>query len=767
MRLLIVIFLLQVSCFAALPDSVSNIIVKLKDGAVSEDITSSTSINNSKKTGIVTTKNDVFNNLSKKFKFKQANRAYALQKSSQKNLYKQNAIYRKRALRKSRKSKLYKKHNLDRVLSVSIEKTTNVDSMVTELESSGLFEYVAIPQAVSINATSIKDLYYDYQWSLESSNNAYSGLTPTEAGDLDMESAWDVSQGDSSTVVAILDTGNRPDHPDMSGRIWVNSGEIDENGIDDDGNGYIDDRYGWSFADNSGDIVDNNGHGTHVSGIVGANGDNGLNIVGMDWNCKIMAVKVLADDGTGNTSMWHDGMMYAVDNGADVINMSLGGEITHQGTIDYVQEAVDYAYAQGAMVVVSTGNDGSGSSDYYPAACDNVLAVGATGGDGTRASFSNYGSHVDVVAPGEIIWSLKYDDYSKVLGMSGTSQAAPHVSGLASLMRAQYPSASVDAIYSAIKSTATDMVGSASEDVEGFDQYYGYGLINPTKALVQLDDNSAPVIISQSKVLSMDENNTLLLNISDVNVTDSDDESLELNVKSGENYSFSGDYVTPDDTFYGFLEVSVTVSDGSNESLPFVLSIEVTEVNDAPEVVKQDGEVQVEVDEVFFVSGSYFDLYDEEGETVTVEVQDGENYEHEENDVYVDDGFSGMLAVNVLAFDGENYSENFVFEVTVGESSTATLDGDFTEENTDKLVIAPMPFSSSATAYYKAEETGVLDVFLYTLTEQFVKKSTRHVDEGENIIRLEDLTNIQRGQYYVVFKLNGKVDVVKLIVKVK
>ena len=446
------------------------------------------------------------------------------------------------------------------MLSVNIEKTNNVDSLIAQLESSGLFEYVAIPQAVSINTDAANDLYYDYQWSLESSNNAYGGINSSENGDLDMQSAWDITTGDTSTVVAILDTGNRLDHPDMEGRVWVNNGEIDENGIDDDGNGYIDDRYGWSFSDNSGDVIDNNGHGTHVAGIVGANPNNGQNIVGMDWNCKIMAVKVLGDDGTGNTSMWHDGMIYAVDNGADVINMSLGGEISHQGTKDYVQEAVTYAYEQGAMVVVSSGNDGSGSSDYYPAACDDLLAVGSTGGTGSRSSFSNYGGHLDVVAPGEIIWSLKYDDYSKVLGMSGTSQAAPHVAGLASLMKSKYPTATVDEIYNAIKNTATDLVGDISEDIEGFDGYYGHGLINPVEALLKLDDNSAPVIISQAKILTMDENGTILIDVNDVNVTDSDNDSaIELIVKTGENYTFIGDYVTPDEEFYGYLEVLVAV----------------------------------------------------------------------------------------------------------------------------------------------------------------------------------------------------------------
>ena len=197
------------------------------------------------------------------------------------------------------------------------------------------------------------------------------------------------------------------------------------------------------------------------------------------------------------------------------------------------------------------------------------------------------------------------------------------------------------------------------------------------------------------------------------------------------------------------------------------MTVNVKEVNDAPQVVKQDETLQVEIDEVFYVSNSYFDLYDEEGADVTIAVQDGANYEHEENDVYVDEGFTGVLPVNVLAYDGNSYSSNFIFEVNVGEGSTSILDLNFVEENSDKLVIAPMPFVSTATAYYEADESGVLDVFLYTSTERFVKKITRHVDSGDNIVRLEDLTNISRGQYYVVFKLNGKVDVVKLVVKVK
>ena len=212
---------------------------------------------------------------------------------------------------------------------------------------------------------------------------------------------WDTATGSKNIIVAVIDSGIDYTHSDLAANMWTNSGEIAGNGIDDDGNGYIDDVYGINTFSGTGDPADNNGHGTHCAGVVGAVGNNGLGIVGVNWNVSLMAGKFLGSDGSGSNAGAIEAIVYAVDHGADVINASWGGE-------DYSAElydAVIYAKQHGVLFIAAAGNDSNNNDQvsFYPASftLSNIISVAATDSRDRLALFSNYGAKsVDVGAPG-------------------------------------------------------------------------------------------------------------------------------------------------------------------------------------------------------------------------------------------------------------------------------------------------------------------------------------------------------------------------------
>jgi len=282
--------------------------------------------------------------------------------------------------------------------------------------------------------------------------------------------AWYISQGHGITV-AVVDTGVELSHADLADGLWSNGGEIAGNGVDDDGNGYVDDVYGWDFADGDNGPWDEHGHGTHVAGIVGATTDNGIGVAGMGWGVTVMPVRVL--DATGNGSDWEvaQGIRYAVDNGAQVVNLSLGGA----GGGDALEQAVQYAQGKGALVIAAAGNWGV-SMPFYPAYYAGVIGVSATDESDARPSFSNYGSYVDIAAPGDNILSTKPAPVDYGL-LDGTSMATPMVSGLAALLWTEHPSATSTQVWAAIQDGAEDL-GSP-----GWDPYFGWGRIHAPNSL--------------------------------------------------------------------------------------------------------------------------------------------------------------------------------------------------------------------------------------------------------------------------------------------
>jgi subtilisin family serine protease len=254
--------------------------------------------------------------------------------------------------------------------------------------------------------------------------------------------------------------------------------------VDDDGNGKVDDVNGWRFChdaggypDESNDVTDGYGHGTHVSGIVAAKGNNGLGVAGVAWDCRLMVVKVLDDLGDGWYSDVAAGLVYATDNGAQIANLSLGG--TEDNPL--MADAVDYAEAQGTLVVAAAGNIAHGHhAVLYPAAYDNALAVAASDANDWRASFSCYGPEVDLAAPGSSVYSTCQG--GGYCYKSGTSMAAPHVAGLAALIWSYRPTYTVTQVKETMIDTAHDIEG------PGWDEYTGWGRIDAPRALVPPKD---------------------------------------------------------------------------------------------------------------------------------------------------------------------------------------------------------------------------------------------------------------------------------------
>jgi subtilisin family serine protease len=262
--------------------------------------------------------------------------------------------------------------------------------------------------------------------------------------------AWDSVTCDTTQIIGIIDTGIDWDHPDLDGNIWRNWGELPDNGLDDDGNGFIDDVRGWDFTSNSNDPDDDNGHGTHVAGVVAAETDNYVGIAGIAWNARIMPIKVLTGTGHGNTAWLASAIYYAANNGATVINMSLGT----YGESQTVKDALLFAYDT-LTIVGAAGNDNlkvdtiappnQAYGPMFPGCYPFVIGVEAATQAGTLAGFSNFdpsgfsetanpdGFNYEIIAPGVNIFSTFPGGGYRSL--SGTSMASPIVAGAVALIK--------------------------------------------------------------------------------------------------------------------------------------------------------------------------------------------------------------------------------------------------------------------------------------------------------------------------------------------
>ena len=416
------------------------------------------------------------------------------------------------------------------------------------------------------------DPYYSYQWNFD--NPVYAGIH--------MQNAWDISNG-AGVIVAVIDTGVAYENyyqsfrnryylaPDLANTSFV---------------------AGYDFVNNDSHPNDDNGHGTHVTGTIAQSTNNNLGVAGIAYLAKIMPIKVLNNNGSGTYADVADGIRWAADHGAKIINLSLGGS----SPASYLEDAVAYAYNKGVTIAAASGNDGS-SSVSYPAAYDNyVIAVGATRYDETRASYSNYGSSIDLVAPGgDLNVDQNGDGYGDgILQQTfsrttnnwgyyfyqGTSMAAPHVAGVAALVISKGIAISPAQVMAVLESTADDLGAS------GRDNVYGYGLVNAASALNwtagPVDNPPSVSIISPAEGAVVSGTVTITATASDdygVTKVDFYVDGVLLSSDDASPYEASWDSTSIAD---GQHTLSATAVDTAGQTATASIKVTVDNVNDPP-----------------------------------------------------------------------------------------------------------------------------------------------------------------------------------------
>ena len=311
------------------------------------------------------------------------------------------------------------------------------------------------------------DTHFGLLWGLHNTGQVMGGTAGTPDADIDAPEAWELTTGSPVTTVAVVDTGVDESHPDLAPQGWANPGETgagrETNGIDDDQNGYVDDTQGWDWVAQDSDPDDEHGHGTHVAGTVAARGNDGQGVTGVSWQSRLMALRVLDEDGEGTVADVVDAYSYAAANGAPIVNASLGSSGFSFTEYDMLRSL------PGTLFVVAAGNDGESNevNPHYPCsyALPNVVCVAASNNRDGLAGFSNYGAtSVDLAAPGRSTFSTWPGGYTYA---SGTSMATPHVSGVAALVHSRLPGASVATMRNALLAGVDPQPAFAGKTVTG------------------------------------------------------------------------------------------------------------------------------------------------------------------------------------------------------------------------------------------------------------------------------------------------------------
>lgn len=319
------------------------------------------------------------------------------------------------------------------------------DKAMSALAANPEIEYIEPNYIITLNAKRIlapTDSQFGKQWGLVNTGKNSGGIFSQglKGEDVNIMKAWDITQGTTGAGVikiAVIDTGVDYNHPDLKAQIDVNTAELNgQSGVDDDQNGFIDDVYGYDFVNKDGNPMDGHGHGTHCAGVIGAE-HNSVGIAGVMKNVKILPIKFLSDKGSGETIDAISSIDYAIKRGVHVMSNSWGGGEKEQALLD----AITAAETAGITFVAAAGNESNDNdrSASYPANYEvsNVISVGSFTANGAKSSFSNYGlKSVHVTAPGSAILSTYKGGYQN---LSGTSMAAPHVSGIVGLMLSKEP----------------------------------------------------------------------------------------------------------------------------------------------------------------------------------------------------------------------------------------------------------------------------------------------------------------------------------------
>jgi len=347
------------------------------------------------------------------------------------------------------------------------------NAALAQLGASPIVLYAEQSSALEAERTVVpNDRSFSSQW----------GLSSTSGYDIGATTAWSITTGSTSTIVAVIDSGIDTTHPDLVSNLWTNPLEIPDNGIDDDRDGHVDDVHGWNYVTSTGDVSDDNGHGTHVSGTIAASGNNNLGVTGVAWKAKIMALKFLDSSGDGETENAVSAIYYAVAHGARVINASWGGPVASRS----LRDAIRFAGTKGVVFVTASGNESVNNdiTPSYPAndRLSNQISVAGIDRLGNLGDYSNYGARtVDLAAPGTSILSTVpggYDSYT------GTSMAAPFVSGVVALLVGLHPEYSAAQLVSRVVRNTTTVPSLVGKTVSG-------GLLSAAKVLA---GEKAPIV---------------------------------------------------------------------------------------------------------------------------------------------------------------------------------------------------------------------------------------------------------------------------------
>jgi len=409
---------------------------------------------------------------------------------------------------------------LDNIYLLHVPTESDILSIVQEYSLCPDVLY-AEPNGFAYPCSIPNDVNFSSQWSLHNTGQVIWGnISGTPDADIDAPEAWNIEKGSPDVVIAIVDSGIDYTHPDLASKIWNNTDEIPNNGIDDDDNGYIDDTMGWDFYHMDNDPKDGNGHGTFCAGLAAASTNNNVGIAGVAWNCKIMPVQSVNEFWAGPWTGLSAGIRYAADNGADIISMSWAATSVSSVTKD----AVNYAYGKGVFLCASAGNYNT-STKYYPAAYDNVTAVAATNENDGRCTPDNwgpgngsdYGDWVDIAAPGNLIISTMPSYYVWFNGPPwyltqnytfcwGTSASSPIVAGVAALLLS---------INHSLTPVEVKALLCGNVDPYNSTEYIGTGRLNAQKALAALQ-SSVEVKIKGGLGVNMVMTNNGTTDITDV-----------------------------------------------------------------------------------------------------------------------------------------------------------------------------------------------------------------------------------------------------------
>jgi subtilisin family serine protease len=293
---------------------------------------------------------------------------------------KQHKIKKIQTLFKNSQNRNIKEKNLSQWHKISLPPNTTFEEISDIYKNCPDVEFVE-PNYIYDICTNPNDPYFNTSGSWGQSYQDMWGLYKTN-----LSSAWEIEKGNASIIVAVVDTGIDYNHPDITDNLWHNPGEIPDNNIDDDQNGYIDDTIGWNFTNLSNDPKDGNGHGSHIAGTIAGTTNNGRGISGISWHSQVMAIKGITDGGWGTATDLAYGIKYAADNRARVINLSWGGT----GTCRIIEDAMDYAYNKGCIIVAAAGNSNQDVRDFFPANYEKAITVAATNYQDEKTFFSNY-----------------------------------------------------------------------------------------------------------------------------------------------------------------------------------------------------------------------------------------------------------------------------------------------------------------------------------------------------------------------------------------